>query len=536
MNWKQRTPDVRTVILAFIALMAVTSVIGGGFAGMAVAQQTQQADLTVEQPRHVSEPVDTISENGSRVYVARGKHLEIEPNNFNQSDVTDYSVQESEGILSYDKSDSDYILNTQGNTGTYHLSWTVSENNSTAVYTAAIQVPTAGYAHIEQNQYSQLKEDAERGDDLTSRFESAGDPDEPVEQKVDFAVQVINFTNNPFSVLTGQFMAIQTLRFMTPAGWIDLGLTVLLVYGLTRGLYSTIARLRKQLEKEEKVRRREDVQYIKMYKQNLAGQMMTDVDGIDEHQAAVLEKSLGTNLFTALRNFWSTWGADSLKKMYVDAMGSVGYRARVHRSLSGEFQSMEILEPDSREPMTDGGEDTDNSPVELEMETKSDVVNLSNAPGDVLDAMTWEHVDDRVFQKNPDISAVDHLMVANRERSGDLIGEMNISIPEDFQSRKEFMEALGRFIAHVQETDFTDEENYPREDKTVLNHLMAFTTTMDDEYNVPLDLWWRACVWNAEGLDRDDEAKSVLADITDAGHTMDDVDMNGSGGGPSGAD
>lgn len=534
MNWKQRTPDARTLFLALIALMAVTSAIGTAGLGAAASAQTEQANIAIEQPRHVSEPVDRTTENGTRVYVARGKHLEIEPENFNQSAVTSFSVQEDEGILNYDKSDREYILNTQGNAGTYHLTWTVSANNSTSVYSATIRVATASYSHVPEDQYSQLKTDAQRGSDIVSRFEDAGDPDKPVGQKVDFAIQVIEFTNNPFSVLTGQFMAIQTLRFMTPAGWLDLGITVLIVYALTRGLYGTIARLRKQLEKEEQISRREDVQYMKMYKQILSGQMMTDVDGIDDHQASVLENTLGTNLFTALRNFWNTWGADSLKQMYADAMGSVGYSVRVHRDDTGKVQSVDVLDPDSGEPMADGGDDPEEPPVDMGGSTEE--LNLSNAGPAVLETLTWEQVDDRVFKKNPDISAVDHLMVANRERSGDLIGDLNITIPEDFQSRQEFMEAIARFIQHIQETEFTDPENYPREDRTVLNHLMAFTTTLDDEYNVPLDLWWRACIWNAEGLDRGDEAESVLADITDAGNTLDDVDMSDSGGGPSGAD
>lgn len=523
MTWTDRAP-ARTVLCAFLILMAVSSAVGAGLAG---AQVTRTADITIDQPRHVSQPVDERRENGSVVYVARGKHLEIQANNFNSADVSEFSVQEAEGILTYDKSDREWILNTQGNAGTYHLAWTVSTNNSSVVYRATIRVPTAAYTSVPSDQYSQLKSDAQEGEDIRSRFENAGDPDKPVSEKVDFSVKVVEFTHNPFSVLTGQFMAIQTLRFMTPAGWIDIGLVVLLVYALTRGLYGTIARLRKQLEKEEKISRREDVQWLKMYKQILSGQMMTDVDGIDDHQAAVLEKALGTNLFTALRNFWNTWGADSLKRMYADAMGTVGYSVRIHRDDRGDITSVDVLDPDRRDALADGGPGGEDDGPDATTDGGGQVLNLSNAPVEALDALTWDQVDDRVFEKNPDISAVDHLMVANRNRPGDLIGDLNVSIPEDIQSRQEFMEALGRFIAHVQQTEFTDEENYPREDRTVLNHLMAFTTTMSDEYNVPLDLWWRAAIWNAEGLSRDDEAESVLDDITDAGTMLDDSDQPG---------
>jgi hypothetical protein len=515
MNWKHfRGQWSRSLIIAMMVLMAVTSAVGPAFA----QDTTRQANIQIEQPRHVAESVETVTDNGSRVYVARGKYLEIEPRNFNQSDVTDFSVQESEGVLKYDKQDTEYVLNTQSNAGTYHLSWTVSTDNSTAVYRATIRVVTANYAHPSQEQYEQLKDDAQQGASLRESIADSGDPDKSVEQKVEFGNRVRDFAHNPFSALTGQFMALQTLRFLTPAGWLDLAITVGLVYFLTRGLYSTIARLRKQLEKEEQVSRREDIQYLRMYKQVLAGKQMTDVDGIDDHQAAVLETKLGTNLFTALRNFWKTWGADSLKRMYADAMGTVGYKARVRRDDRGEVSDVEVLDPGSGGALTDGGEPEDAPGV---------VEPLNTVDSDVVDAMTWEQVDDRVFQKNPDISAVDHLMVANRDRQGDLIGDLNVSVPEDFQSRQAFMEAIGEFIAHIQETEFTDEENVPREDRTVLNHLMAFTTTMEQEYSVPLDLWWRACIWNAEGLSRDDEAESVLNDITDAGDIMDDVEYRG---------
>lgn len=528
MNWKRRAPDARTLFLALMALMAVTSVVGAGL-GAAASAQTEQARLTIEQPRHVSDSVDYTTENGTRVYTARGKYLEIEPNNFNQSAVTSFGVQEAEGVLTYDKSDREYVLNTQGNPGTYHLSWTVSEDNTTTVYTAKIRVVTADYSHVPSEQYTQLKEDAERGDSIISRFEGAGDEDKPVDQKVDFAIQVIEFTNNPFSALTGGFIAIQTLRFMTPAGWLDLGLTVLLVYALTRGLYSTIARLRKQLEKEEQVSRREDVQYLKMVRQFLGGEMMTDVDAIDDHQAAALEQKLGSNLYTALHNFWNVWGADNLKRMYADAMGAVGYHTRVHRDAGGNVTSVDVLDPDSREPMADGGEGGDES-------HHSEVISLSNASDDVVDAMTWEQVDGRVFERDPDISMVDHLMVANRNADGDLIGKMNVSVPEDFQSRREFMDAIARFYEHVMKSDFTDEENVPRESRAFLNQITVFTRTLDDEYGIPLDLWWRAAIWNAEGLDRDDEAESVLSDITDGGNALSDIDLSTGGGDSSGAD
>lgn len=521
MNWKQ------TLILMVVALMAVTS----AAVPAAGSPQVRSADLTIEQPRHVSGVVTSTTENGASVYVASGKYLEIEPNNFNSSAVTDFSVQESEGVLSYDKGDGEYVLNTQGNAGTYHLHWTVSEGNSTARYSAVIRVSQASFAHVPSSQYEQLRSDHQRYEGLISSIESSGDPDTPLEQKVAFGNQVREFANNPFSALTGQFMALQILRFTTPAGWIDLTIIILLVYGGTRGLYATLARFRKQLEAEEKVSRREDEQYLKMFRQVLAGKQMTDVDAIDDHQAAVLENSLGNNLYTALQNFWTTWGEDSLKRMYSDAMGSVGYAVRVVRDDTGAVQSVEVLDPEDGSPMADGGEPEDGEDWTAvdpgAMDTTEDTMNLSNAPDDVLEALRWEQVDDRVFQKNPDISAVDHLMTANRDRPGDLISELNVSIPEDFSSRQEFMEAIAHFIAEVMETEFTDEQNVPREDRAVLNNVMAFTTVMSDQYDVPLDLYWRACIWNAEGLSRDDEAESVLADITDAGEVMDDVDTPG---------
>lgn len=519
MNWKQNTTGrgARALILALVVVLAVAPAMAPAMAQTAA----QQADIQIEQPRHVSQSVDTINENGTRVYTARGAYLELRPQNFNTSDVSKFVVQESEGILTYDKGTGEYVLDTQGNAGTYHVKWTVSAENSTVLYQATIRVVTASYAHLPQSQYSQLKADARKGDELRQSIADSGDPDKSVDEKVEFGNRVRNFANNPFSVLTGQFIALQTLRFLTPAGWLDLGMILALVYGLTRGLYSTIARLRKQLEKEEQVSRREDIQRLKQYKSVLAGQQMTEVDAIDDHQAAVLETSLGTNMFTALRNFWNTWGAGNLKRMYLDAMGAVGYRARVTRDDRGEVTAVEILDPEDGGALTDGGEPS------------GDLTPLKNAPEDVVGALSWEQVDTRVFQRDPDISAVDHLMVQNRDSDADLIGDLNVSIPEDFQSRQEFMEAIAAFLQHVQETEFTDDENYPRKDRTVLNHLFAFTTVMEQEYNVPLDLYWRACIWNADGLDRDDEARDVLSDITDAEQMLDDTDLPGGGHAPN---
>lgn len=529
-EWKQRLFAVLMVLMAATAATAP----------IAVAQEgSEQAELRVEQPRHVSDGVKDVTANGTRVFIASGEYLEIDPQNFNSSDVTDFSVQEDEAVLSYDKQDREYVLNTQGNNGTFHLSWTVSADNATTTYTAQIRVNQAKYTHVPSDQYTKLRDDAKRHEGLIDSIKSSGDPDTPVEQKVEFGNNVRNFAANPFSALKGQYMALQILRFTTPAGWLDLTIILAVVWGLTRGLYSTIGRFRKQLGKEEQVSRREDEQYRHMVKQLLAGKQISDVDNIDDHQAAVLEDRLGTNLFTALQNFWSTWGADSLKRMFAAAMGSVGYSVQYREGPDGPTH-VTIVDPDDSKTAADGGipdggtAATDPGVAETDPATVS---SLSAAPDAVLDALTWDQIDTRVFDKNPDISAVDHLMVANRDGKSDLISDMNISIPEDFQSRGEFMEAVGRFLQAVQETDFTDAENRPREERAPLNHVMAFTTVLEQEYDLPMDLWWRATVWNAEGLSRDDEAESVLADITDAGAVGDGLETaNGAGSGPVGGD
>lgn len=523
MNWKQ------TLIMTLAVLIAITAATTPAMG----AVQTQQADIQIEQPRYISEPVNTQSDNGFRLYVARGKHLEIRPQNFKPSDVTEFSVQESEGVLTYDKQSREYILNTQGNSGTYHVRWRVSQNNSTATYTAKIRVVEANYAHLPASQYKQFKQQYRKYNQLIDSIKASGDPDTPVKQKVEFGNSVRDFKNNPFSALTGQFMALQILRFTTPAGWLDFGIIILLVYGLTRGLYSTIARLRKQLEKEEQIARREDEQYQNMMKQVLAGKPMTEVDAIDDHQAGVLEEKLGKNLYTALHNFWNTWGANSLKAMYADAMGTVGYSVRFTRDNTGNVQSVTVLDPDSdSQPVTDGGENPQHTDPGAVSDDGLETMNLSNAPDDVLESLTWDEIDKRVFRDNPEISAVDHVMVANREGKSDLIEELGISIPEDFQSRQMFMEAIGHFLQEVQETDFTDEHGKPRESRAVLNNIMAFTTVMEQEYDVGLDLWWRAAIWNAEGLSRDSEAESVLSDIQDSDQILDEVET-GTGSGSS---
>lgn len=508
----------RVTLAVLVVLMAVTASAGTGFA----QSDVKAAELAVDQPRHVGEPVSERVENGSRIYVVRGKYLEIEPRNFNQSDVTAFSVQESEALLSYDSADSEYVLNTQGHNGTFHLSWTVSEGGQTNTYRAAIRVVTAEFAHVSGDEFSKLQEDAARGSEVLDRLEGAGDEDEPVEQKVDFAVQVIEFAHNPFSALTGQFVAIQIMRFSTPAGWLDLTLIIGVVYALTRGMFATLARLRKQLEQDEQISRREDRQYLELYKKTLSGRSFADVDAIDDHQAAVLEERLGTNLFTALRNFWSVWGANSLKAMYADAMGAVGYRVTVTRDATGEITDLNVLKPDDPEIHTDGGSGRADPGVgddELETET----IALSSASDSILDALTWEQIDDRVFEDHPEISAVDHLMVRNRESDDDLIAAMNVSVPEDFESRQAFMEAIAEFLQEIQRTDFTDDEGRPRADRAVLNNVMAFATVMDQEHQIPLDLWWKACLWNADGLSRDDEATSVLSDLTGGDELVNDL-------------
>jgi hypothetical protein len=68
------------------------------------SQTEANADLYVEQPRHVSSGVDSTTTEIGVVYTASGQVLELEPRNFNPEDVIKASVREDAATLKFDKS------------------------------------------------------------------------------------------------------------------------------------------------------------------------------------------------------------------------------------------------------------------------------------------------------------------------------------------------------------------------------------------------------------------------------------------------
>lgn len=477
---------------------------------------TTTANIHIEQPRFISTPVRTINENGTTVHVVRGRYLEITTRGFNHSQVTEFGVVEDAGTLAFDKSDSEYVLNTQGTNGTFHVQWTVAGPNQTRIHRAAIRVKRAKFAHTSSERLSTLKEDASRGAELTRSIKRSGDPDTPVEDKVAFGNKVRNFGHAPFSTLSGQFVALWIMRVTTPAGWIDGGITLILVYLLTRGLYAAIARYRKQLENHEEMTRREDRQFIRQKSQTLYGTPLTMVDAWDDYLTGIFEDYLGPNLGAALNQFWSVWGEENLKKMYASAMGEVGYWVTVTRD-GDTITDLTVLTPedapDSANVETDGGNRGEEYP-------------LHAASENIISALSWDdHIDSHVFSEDPDVELVDHLMVTNQDSDDDLISEIGVQIPEEFESRHAFMDALSEFIRAVMSSEFTDMETVPKQDRAVLNNLHAFTAVMDEQFGVPLDLYWRAIDWNADGLSRTEEADSVLSDLKDA-EDISELDMD----------
>lgn len=471
------------------------------------------AALNVEQERWADNPVRKVKRNGTVTWLVYTQYAEISLKNIDHRDVTGFGVREDAAILTYDKQIGRYVLNSQGTKGTFHLWWTVSEGNQTHRYTAVVSVEVTDYVHVQRSTWKQTKSDAENYTQWYQDYQNHGDPDVPVQDKHQRSMTFLAFVDNPFSALSGQFTAILTLLAFTPGGWLFDAILFALFYFLTRGLYRTIARYRKQLEDVEDVERREEKQHIRTFKQVIGGEVWADVPQIDDHQASALERELGPNLYTGLKNFWQIAGIDTLKRMYLEAMDAVGYRADIYRDREGNVESIEVFQVTED---GDGGENAVTDGGTLADSSSDGAVSLADLDADAMDAITWDEIDQRVFSQNPDISAVDTLIAANSDTTDDVITEMNLQIPEDFQDRHEVMTAIGHFLEHVLKSDFTDENGVPREERGTLNNLFVFTTTMDQCFDVPLDLWWRAILWNAENLDANEEIQDVLDDVKDS--------------------
>jgi len=193
------------------------------------------AELYVEQPRHITSTVQTDRTDSSITYTVSGEILEIEPKNFDADTVVDASVREGEATLRFDDGIDRWLLDTQGVSGSYQLTFRTRANGTYTTYHATINVEQADYAHLAPSQVDGMQEQADNWEFVVDEFQTAGligdDADvEQVKAVVEDAVTWYKFYDNPLSGLSGQFLTFAIMLAKWPAGWIILGTIAIVTF------------------------------------------------------------------------------------------------------------------------------------------------------------------------------------------------------------------------------------------------------------------------------------------------------------------
>lgn len=473
---------IRTILALAVVIMAVGAAPG-------VVTAANKASLSITQPYWVDSDVGVDKSGNRTVYSVRGNVHEIDLDNANHSNVVDFGVSNGEAVLTYDKSIDRYILNAQGEDGSYRVFWVVSRtetvpagNNTTATrtinerFTAVIQVNDADAAHISRNKWEATQADAENWSNTKDAFEGVGGEDIPVEDKISQAAVLFQFAHEPFAALEGQIATILTLLVMTPGGIILTASNFILIAVLIRGLVMKLHRREQQLEEIEDLDREKDSIAAQRKLMDLSQADPVDA-GLNDHHAQVFRDKVGENLLMILDTLSREVSVSRWKRVILQVLRQLGYAARINRvSTDGGMEFPDIASVDlvKAEPE--------------DIEEDDDLVSLANPPEEVVEAVTIEqlralNVD--FVRDDLDASAVD-LPIANDDTTtDDLVAATGVSIPGDIESREKFGELIVEILDFIAAHPYTDDQGDVREEMDLLSMLNLLATTGAERYDLP---------------------------------------------------
>jgi len=500
-------------------LLIVTSAIAGGALPAMGELGTQPAQLAIEQPDYISEDVTQSKVNGTHVYTVHTGEVDINPQNFNSSQVVGYGVEENAGRLTFDDRMGVFQFNSQGNEGTFTLYWevrekrTVEDGNNTSVetvrtrYSAIIKVSSnATYQHIPAGDLDQQREDAANWSAFESELKNIAGSEVDVEEKTQLALDMLNLRLNPLSALSGNFTGILLALFITLSG-----LLVLALFGgfhLVTRLSDIKYRNRTESLKAEEDEINEKLAELNLREKKQALQNMDWNDIFDDdYRARAFRDALGETVFDGAVRLQTLVLPEHIIHDRLQAMSQAGYVGVVDRE----------------DVATDGG-DGDGQPAitnaelasEDNVDEDAETVDLSQPSDEFIHALDWSDTELRSFDlPNADVDP-DELVTKSRPMDlEELMEELEVQ-RQDFDTPEEFGEYLAEFIQSVRSHDYTDDDGSPNELRYTLNTFLQLAQIMRDRQGVPLfdllgDAVERALVDHDPVKDAEETVKDVEA-------------------------
>ncbi len=454
--------------------------------------EPKQAELYVEQPRHVTSTVRTTSDDSAITYTVSGEIIEVEPLNFDAGTVVEASVRENEATLRFDDGIGRWLLDTQGVAGSYRLTFRTRANGTYTTYHATINVEQADYAHLPPAQVDGMEEQAENWEWVVDEFQGAGLVSdgadvEQVQAVIEDAVTWYKFYDNPLSGLSGQFLTFAIMLAKWPAGWIILGAIATLAFWRVGATKKENRKLKRQFADIENIDESKREAQERELKRILSMKTFQDLGLTDTDAQAVKEHCGVENPRQFLDRFTSFFTEIQAVGLLLSAYDQLDHTISVTRR-DGEIIDAELVDDSA---IADGGVSADAGNDGNEME---DTIRPSDADEVVIKALDWSELTPNVlWQDDVDVSKLDLPINNDAESEGeDLIDEFGIPIGEDghqyhvIERREEFAEILIKIIEGIASSEFTDEEGRVRPEADLLDFLYTFTSVGAEQYRFSL--------------------------------------------------
>lgn len=511
---------VAVVLVASVAPISVVS----------ADQDERRAELKIYQPHYVDSGVSTEDDGNVTVYETRGRVLEIMPENFNATDVAGVSISEGDATISYDRDRGVYVFDSAGVDGTFRVTWTVNEQvtrnvvdgnttrtvNETVTreYAAIVATDDVDLAHVPTDRVDQLRQDSENWSEVASLYGSVGNPNKPVEQKLQFGARLVDAAYNPIAALSGDFgLAIQAVFFS--AG----GLIFFILWNIPHLVRSRRLR-RENKELKEKIGDYEDIGdaldeiFTEKRKRYLKEKSWNE--WFDDRTASWLRRKFAPEPWSGFRRIMSMLSPGHLNGIVAGAMLDSGGHDLV-------------VEYDRDAVATDGGPTDDDQDVDVlgarmvvagdvdsdDLEDHEAVIDtsdrLTTAIAAQIDTSTLES--DVLRRSDVELRSV-ALPVGNTPDGDDFVDELNVSIPDDFESREHFADVLDTIVTKVAASDFSSAEGEIEPERDLANLLMGFASIGGEAYNQPYLRYIRDLMLH--NLERLDASKRTVDAVEEA--------------------
>lgn len=505
-----------------LGILAIVLVVAIGGAPLSAGSSTGPVDgdahaiLDIEQPTYIDTSVDIDRGENRTTYHVSGPEQRILLEGYDIDDVVEYGILEGSGDLSLDHDRQEYILDAQDEAGTRILYFDVEETveiedgNETIEETvierhvAAVQIDRVSWQHLEGDQASDLRSDAENWSVVASQAERLA-PGEDPEETISRSFTLYEFWDSPGQTFFADMQAAIIILTSRPGGLALLGLILGSVLIGTYGSLKTASKRERQFaEVEDLDEARRDAAL-----QN-ARRVLSEVDWnaiFPEHHARSLRDLLGDDVWLGFKRYMLLRSPTSVKGTVLQAMGAAGYTAEIRRDEYGDPVDIVVKPPDSVQ--TDPSEGWERLELGgLDYDDPEDRLLIDLVPGSSLDL--------DVFASDA-ISLDDvRFPITNRDvDEEDLVDELDPRFPGDFEDEKQLAEVLEAMIGYVVAHDHTDESGVSRREMDILSFMAELDSLLCDSADFPV--WHverRILLYVAENMDPGEELQDRIDEMS----------------------